>query len=157
MNKILLTAIITSILLLSAPLGLCAYEETVTVPAESSDGVTLELEEGEYIVRYAGGAITLSYPINSNYRWLVGTAVGIEAEGGQDLPDIGAIYFDPEPASYTQSEAEKQAVEAADAGLAGTYLRFTLDEEKEVRFWVSDYDYSDNSGMIKLRITAEKE
>jgi hypothetical protein len=131
-----------------------AFEETVTVPAEDPGGVVLELEEGEYICAYNGGAITLSYPINPNYCWLIGAAVGIEAEGGQDYPDIGTIYFDPDPPAASQYEAEAQATQAAKKGTVGTLFDFSLSEKSKVRFWVSDYDYSDNSGMIKLKISS---
>ena len=131
-----------------------AFEETVTIPAENADGVVLELEEGEYICEYAGGAITLFYPINPNYCWLIGAAVGIEAEGGQDYPDVGTIYFDPDPPAASQYEAEAQATQAAKEGTIGTFFDFSLAEKTKVRFWVSDYDYTDNSGMIKLKISS---
>lgn len=131
-----------------------AFDETLTVPAEDPSGVVLELEKGEYMCVYNGGAITLSYPINPNYRWRIGVAVGKEADGGQDYPDIGTIYFDPNPSATTQYEAETQAIEAAKEGAIGTWFDFSLSEKTKVRFWVSDYDYSDNSGMIKLKINS---
>jgi hypothetical protein len=131
-----------------------AFEETVTVPAESPGGVVLELEEGEYMCEYTGGAITLSYPIHPNYRWLIGVAVGKDAEGGQDDPDIGTLYFDPDPLATSQYEAEAQAIEATKEGAIGTLFEFSISEKTKVRFWVSDYDYSDNSGMIKLKISS---
>lgn len=129
-----------------------AFEKTVTVPAEKPDGVVLELEKGDYTCVYNGGAITLSYPINPNYCWRIGVAVGKEAEGGQDNPDIGTIYFDPDPPAASQYAAEGQAIEATKEGAVGTWFDFSLSEKTNVRFWVSDYDYSDNSGMIKLKI-----
>ena len=131
-----------------------AFEETVTVPVEDPSGVVLELEEGEYMCVYDGGAITLFYPINPNYCWRIGVAVGKEAEGGQDYPDIGTIYFDPYPLATSQYEAEAQAIEAAKEGVVGTWFDFSLSKKTKVRFWVSDYDYSDNSGMIKLKINS---
>jgi len=132
--------------------ALFAFEETVTVPAESPEGVTVDLEKGQYVVEIEGGAISLFYPINPNYRWLIGVAVGTDVEGGQDEPNIGTIYFEPHPPVYTQAEAEQQAQQAIKENLTGTYLRFTLKEDKTVRFWVNDFDYSDNSGMVKLKI-----
>ncbi len=129
-----------------------AFEEEITVPAENPGGVIIDLEKGEYIVTITGGAITLFYPINPNYRWLVGVAVGTDVEGGQDLPNMGTIYYEPTPPVYTQTEAERQALAAAKEKLNGTYLRFTLSDDKNVRFWVSDFDYTDNDGMVKLKI-----
>lgn len=133
-----------------------AFEEIITVPAESSQGVTLELEKGEYIVTIEGGAIALFYPINPNYRWLIGVAIGTDVRGGQDEPNIGTIYFEPDLPAHTQTEAERQAVEAVKRNLPGTTLKFAINEDKKVRFWVSDFDYSDNSGMVKLKIRAVK-
>ena len=134
------------------PGALFAFEETITVPAESPEGVTVDLEKGEYVVEIAGGAITLFYPINPNYCWLIGVLVGTDVEGGQSEANIGKLYFDPASYVYSQSALEQEALEATEQRLGGTYLEFSLDEDKEVRFWVSDYDYSDNSGMVKLKI-----
>lgn len=128
------------------------YEEVITVPAEKSEGVTIDLEKGDYLIEFCGGAISLFYPINPNYRWLVGVAVGVDVQGGQDYPDVGTIYFEPVPDVFTQYEAEKQALSAAQNRTIGTFLRVSLEKNKTVRFWVSDFDYSDNSGMIKLTV-----
>jgi len=129
-----------------------AFEEVITVPAEDPAGVMLELEEGEYIAEIAGGAISLFYPINPNYSWVVGVAIGKEAKGGQDIPDIGTLYFEPRPAAHNQAEAEQLALEATEQNSTGTYLQFSLNKSKTVRFWVSDFDYSDNNGMVKVKI-----
>lgn len=150
-------AVITTSLCLIFNASAHAFEEIVTVPAESESGVVIELEAGEYMCEYAGGAITLFFPINPNYCWRVGAAVGIEAEGGQDVPDIGTIYFDPNPKAESQYAAEIQAMNAVQQGVIGTMFDFSLQEKTKVRFWVSDYDYSDNSGMIKLRLTSNTE
>jgi len=83
---------------------------------------------------------------------LIGIAVGIDVEGGQDQPNIGTIYFEPNPPVHAQAEAEQQALAAVKENLAGISLRFILNDNKKVRFWVSDFDYTDNSGMVKLRI-----
>ncbi|MFC1624069.1 hypothetical protein ACFL28_01940 [Candidatus Omnitrophota bacterium] len=136
---------------------LLAFEEVITIPAEDPQGIALDLEEGEYIVSLEGGAISLFYPINPNYRWLIGVAVGTDAEGGQDEPSIGTIYFEPDPPVYSQTEAEEKALEAGEENFSGTYLRFILAEDKKVRFWVSDFDYTDNSGMIKLKVQSISE
>lgn len=64
-----------------------AFEEIITVPAESPQGVELDLKKGEYTVKIEGGAITLFYPINPNYHWLIGVAVGTDAQGYQDEPN----------------------------------------------------------------------
>ena len=144
--------IIFGLILLSSTLY--AFEQTITVPAENPQGVEVDLPKGEYIARIEGGAITLYYPINPNYRWLIGIAVGTDVEGGQDYPNIGTIYFEPDPPARNQTEAERQAIQAAKEDMPGTSLKFTLTENKKVRFWVSDYDYSDNSGMVKLRIVS---
>ena len=134
-----------------------AFEEIITVPAEESAGTVLELEKGDYICEYTGGAITLFYPINPNYCWRIGAAVGIETDGGQDYPDLGTIYFDPNPVATSQYAAEIQAIEALKKGEIGTWFDFSLSERAKVRFWVSDYDYSDNSGMIKLKIKSTEQ
>lgn len=129
-----------------------AFEKIITIAAEDPHGIELDLEKGEYIAAIEGGAVSLFYPINPNYCWLIGVAVGVDAEGGQDEPDIGTLYFEPDPAVESQFEAEQKALEAVQKRLSGTYLRFSLNEPKKVRFWVSDFDYSDNSGMVKVRI-----
>ena len=152
MNRIILFLIILFFL----AGALYAFEEVITLPAEDPQGVTLDLEKGEYLVTIEGGAITLFYPINPNYRWLVGAAIGTDVEGGQDQPNIGTIYFEPNPPVHTQAEAQKQALAAVKERLEGTSLRFTLTEDKKMRFWVSDFDYTDNSGMIKLKVTRQK-
>ena len=131
---------------------LFAFEEIITVPAERPEGVTVDLEKGEYIVEIAGGAIALFYPINPNYCWLIGVAVGTDVQGHQAEPNIGKLYFEPASFIYSQAEAEEQALVATEHRLSGTYLEFSLEEDKEVRFWVSDFDYTDNSGMVKLKI-----
>lgn len=134
--------------------SLFAFEEEITVPAENTEGVVVSLKKGEYIVNITGGAIALFYPINPNYRWLIGVAVGTDAEGGQDQPNIGTIYYEPYPPVHSQAECERQALAAAKEKLKGTYLRFILNDDKNVRFWVSDFDYTDNSGMVKLKISS---
>lgn len=136
------------------PACLYAFEQTITVPAEKPQGVEVDLPKGEYIVRIEGGAITLCYPINPNYKWLVGVVVGTDVEGHQDAPNIGTLYFEPNPTVRNQAEAEQQAIQAVKENMPGTSLKFTLTENKKVRFWVSDYDYSDNNGMIKLKISS---
>lgn len=137
--------------------SLFAFEGIITVPAESPQGVTVDLEKGKYLVEIAGGAISLFYPINPNYCWLIGVAIGKDVEGGQDESNIGTLYFEPDPPVDSQAKAEQQALEATKENVSGTYLRFSLEEDKEVRFWVSDFDYTDNSGMIKLRILSISE
>ena len=139
--------------ILSLP-TLYAFEQTITVPAESPQGVEVDLSKGEYIVKIEGGAITLCYPINPNYKWLIGVAVGTDVEGHQDAPNIGTLYFEPNPPVRNQAEAESQAIQAVKENVPGTSLKFTLTENKKVRFWVSDYDYSDNSGMVKLKVSS---
>jgi hypothetical protein len=138
--------------LLVLPANLLAFEKVITIPAENSKGIVLDLEQGSYMVTYEGGAIALFYPINPHYSWIVGAAIGTGNSGGQDEPDIGTIYYQPRPAVFSQYQAEELALEAAEGGHQGTYIHFTLAEGSEVRFWVSDFDYTDNAGMIKLKI-----
>ncbi len=140
-----------SILLSSS---LYAFEQIITVPAESPQGMEVDLPKGDYIVKIEGGAITLCYPINPNYKWLIGVAVGTDVGGHQDVPNIGTLYFEPNPPVRNQAEAESQAMQAVKENVPGTSLKFTLTENKKVKFWVSDYDYSDNSGMVKLKISS---
>lgn len=135
------------------PRILSAFDETtITIPAEAKEGVTIDLEKGDYIVTFAGGAAALFYPINPHYSWLISAAVGTNVTGGQDEPNLGTIYFNPYPAAHSQAEAETQVATAVEKNVQGTSLQFTLSEEQTVRFWVSDFDYTDNSGMIKLKI-----
>ena len=140
-----------SILLASA---LYALEQTITVPAEKPQGIEVDLPKGEYVVKIEGGAIALCYPINPNYKWLIGVAVGTDVEGHQDVPNMGTLYFEPNPPVRNQAEAESQALQAVKENTPGTSLKFTLTENKKVRFWASDYDYSDNSGMVKLKVSS---
>jgi hypothetical protein len=129
-----------------------ALEQTVTVPAESPEGTTLDLPPGDYQVELTGGGITLFYPINPQYQWLFGVSIGTGERGGLAEPSIGTLYFEPYPRVYSQAAAETQLLEAREKNLDGTFLTFTLAEATKVRFWVSDFDYTDNSGMIKLKI-----
>jgi hypothetical protein len=147
-----LAGVFSFCLYLTLPVSAFAFEDSVTIPAESSQGVVLSLREGSYSVSYQAGAISLVYPINPNYCWLVGAAIGKESNGGQDSPDIGTIYFQPRPDVFSQYEAEQLALEAVKGGHLGLQFDFVLDEDSDVRFWISDFDYTDNSGMIKLQI-----
>lgn len=131
---------------------LFAFEEIITVPAENPQGVELDFKKGGYTVKIAGGAMTLFYPINPNYHWLIGAAIGTDTAGYQDEPNIGTLYFEPNIPVHSQAEAEQQAIKAAEEKAAGTSLSFTLTEDKKIRFWVSDFDYTDNTGMVKLKI-----
>lgn len=129
-----------------------AFEKVVTVPAQAPEGVTLDLEKGSYVVEFSAGAVSLFFPINPSHCWLVASSVGVKAKGGQDNPDLGTIYFSPQPPVHSQVEAEEKALAAVQDKVSGTSLEFILEEDKTVRFWVSDFDYNDNSGMIKLKI-----
>lgn len=145
----------TAVLFLNPKSGLknaCAFEKVITVPAEDPEGVIVDLAQGEYVVKIEAGAISVFYPINPGFRWLIAVAVGTDIKDNEDQPNLGMLYFEPEPAVYTQAEAEAQAITATQQGISGTWLKFELKQEKKVRFWVSDFDYTDNSGMIKLRI-----
>ena len=151
-SKLLTAGLLLCLFLLPAVVH--AFEQVITVPAEKREGIELDLPKGAYVVKIEGGAITLCYPINPNYRWLIGVAVGTDSEGGQDSPNIGTLYFEPNPPVRDQAEAEAQAIKAAKEDVLGTSLKFSLQEDTKVRFWVSDYDYSDNNGMIKLRVSS---
>lgn len=134
-----------------------AFSQVITIPAEDTKGVVLDMEKGRYVVTIEGGAISLSYPINPNYCWLVSVSIGTDADGGQDQPNIGIVHFEPDLPVHTQAEAEEQALKAVKENASGSSLGFTLDDSKKVRFWVSDFDYTDNSGMVKLRIRSISE
>ncbi|MBI3601503.1 MAG: hypothetical protein HY209_01205 [Candidatus Omnitrophica bacterium] len=153
-NKIVLFFLTFSFFLPFLNSPLFASEEIITVAAENPQGTTLDLKKGEYVVKITGGAITLFYPINPNYHWLVAVAVGTDVKGNQDDPNLGTIYFEPKPPVFSQAQAEEQALKATKDNLPGTFLKFKLKENKKVRFWVSDFDYSDNSGMVKLKINS---
>jgi hypothetical protein len=131
---------------------LFAFDQTITIPAEKSEGVVLTLPAGTYKVEIAGGAVALFYPIHPAYNWLYSLCIGTDSIGGQDEPTIGALYFEPQPKVTTQAAAEASALEALKIGREGTSLVFVLDQEKPLRFWVSDFDYSDNSGSVRVRI-----
>lgn len=129
-----------------------AFEKSITIPAEKQEGVVVELRKGRYLAELEGGAIALVYPVSPNYRWLVGVAVGVNVNGGQDEPNIGTLYFEPEPPVFSQAEAEEQSLKAVKDKITGAYLKFNLENDQALRFWVSDYDYTDNSGMVKIKI-----
>jgi len=129
-----------------------AFEKSITIPAEKEEGVVVELGKGQYLAEIEGGAIALVYPVSPNYRWLIGIAIGTNAQGGQDEPNMGTLYFEPDPPVFTQAEAEQQALKAVKEKVTGTCLKFSLEKDEAVRFWVSDFDYTDNSGMVKLKI-----
>jgi len=129
-----------------------ALDKTITIPAENPQGVILTLSSGDYGIEVAGGAVTLFLPIHPQYEWLYGLAIGTDTEGGQDIANIGTLYFEPDPKVFTQAEAEKQALLAKSREENGTILQFTLEKESQVRFWVSDFDYSDNNGSLRVRI-----
>lgn len=129
-----------------------AYEETITVAAEKPEGIVLNLPAGTYRAEVDGGAVALFFPIHPHYGWLYSLAVGTDCEGGQDEPGIGTIYVEPEPRVSSQADAEEIILKALGEGQIGTSLEFTLPEGKEVRFWVSDFDYSDNAGSERVKI-----
>ena len=132
-------------------------DEVVTIPAEDPAGVTLELPAGTYVAQIESGGITLHFPIHPNYCWRYAVLIGTGVEGGQDEANIGSLYVDPDPKVFTQTEAEKAALKALKEEKKGTYIAFELKEKETVRFWVSDYDYSDNSGSEKVRIYSVEE
>ena len=125
-----------------------SFEKIINVPAEKPEGILLDLEPGNYEAILKGGGITLFYPINPNFSWLYSVSIGSDVDGGEDEPDIGVLYFEPNPKSFTQADAEKQLI----AAIHDIYLNFNIKEHTMIRFWVSDFDYTDNSGMIKLLI-----
>ena len=129
-----------------------AFDQTLTIPAEKSEGVVVKLSAGNYKAEIAGGAVALFYPIHPAYNWLYSLCVGTDSSGGQDQPNLGTLYFEPQPKVTSQADAESAALEALKEGKEGTSLTFTLEEEKEVRFWVSDFDYGDNSGSVRVRV-----
>ncbi|MFH1503808.1 MAG: hypothetical protein ABIH08_00225 [Candidatus Omnitrophota bacterium] len=133
-----------------------ALDKTITIPAEKSQGITMDLPAGDYTAEIAGGAISLFFPIHPHYQWLYGLAIGTDVEGGQDMPNIGTLYFEPKEKVFTQAEAEELALEATTNKQTGTTLSFTLKQDKKVRFWVSDFDYTDNTGSERVRIYTEK-
>ena len=133
-----------------------ALDETITVGAESPQGVVFVLSAGDYIAEISGGAVSLFLPIHPQYEWLYGLAIGTDTKGGQDIASIGTLYYEPIPKAFTQVQAEKQALLAKGRQETGTSLKFTLKKNKQVRFWVSDFDYSDNSGSLRVRIYSIK-
>ncbi|MBU4488570.1 MAG: hypothetical protein KKI13_05850 [Candidatus Omnitrophica bacterium] len=157
MKKIKMLIVVISLLLLGY--GVCySLDEIVTVPAEDSAGVEVEIPAGTYIAQIESGGITLHFPIHPNYCWLYAVSIGTGVRGGQDEANIGTLYVQPEPKVFTQVEAEKAALKALKEQKKGTYLAFELKQKETVRFWVSDYDYSDNSGSVKVRVySVEKE
>jgi hypothetical protein len=149
MRKVLFAVLLFSALMQT---GVYAYEETITVAAEKSEGVALDLAAGTYRAEVAGGAVALFFPIHPHYGWLYSLAIGTGCEGGQDEPNIGTIYMEPEPRVSSQADAEAIILQAFNEGQVGTSLEFTLPEAQEVRFWVSDFDYSDNTGSERVKI-----
>ncbi len=148
-----IAAVIFLLFVLSATI-LYAYDETITIPAEKSEGIVITLPKGTYKVEAAGGAMALFFPINPNYSWIYTLVVGTDCKGGQDEPNIGTLYVEPETKMPSQADAEKVILQYLKEGKAGTSLEFTIKETKDVRFWVSDFDYSDNTGSERVRIYA---
>ena len=123
-------------ILLACMLGVCAahaFEQEITIPAEKPEGVTVLLPKGPYRAELTGGGIALVFPINPNYAWFQSVAIGTDVKGGQDVPNIGVICFQPNPPVYSQYEAEKLLREAKPSQ-GGTSLEFELEQDKEVRF-----------------------
>jgi len=150
--------VIISIFILMAVCRVCySLDKVVTIPAENPAGVTVELPAGRYIAQLESGAVALHFPIHPDYCWRYAVLIGTGAEGGQDEANIGRLYVDPDPKLYTQAEAEKAGLKALEEDKKGTYLAFELKENGLVRFWVSDYDYSDNLGSEKVRIYSLEE
>ncbi|UCB56524.1 MAG: hypothetical protein JSV30_04765 [Candidatus Omnitrophota bacterium] len=129
-----------------------AYDKTITVPAEKAEGITITLPKGNYRAEAAGGAVALFFPIHPNYSWLYSLCVGTDCLGGQDQPNLGTLYVEPSPKVASQADAENEVLQALKEGQVGATLDFTLKQEKEVRLWVSDFDYSDNMGSERVRI-----
>lgn len=135
-----------------------SLDEVVTIPAEDPAGVTLELPAGTYVAQIESGAVALHFPIHPNYCWRYAVLIGTGVKGGQEEADIGSLYVDPDPKVFTQTKAEEAALKALEEEKKGTYVVFELKEKETVRFWLSDYDYSDNSGSEKVRVySIEKE
>lgn len=128
------------------------FDKIITVPAEDPADITVELPAGTYIAQVGSGAVALHFPIHPDYRWVYTMLIGTGVKGGQDEANIGNLFVDPKPKVLTQAEAEKAALKALKDGKSGTYVAFELKQKDTVRFWVSDYDYSDNSGSERVRI-----
>ena len=140
------------ILAVSIYVDCLALEETVTVPAEEPTGIIVELPSGKYTAQIESGAVALHFPIHTDYRWLYAVSIGTGVDGEQDEPNIGRLYTDPEPAVFTQTEAEEAAIAALKEEKEGTKINFQIENTSKVRFWISDYDYSDNTGSLKVKI-----
>ncbi len=153
------TASIIAIIIISLTVCSVCYslDKVVTIPAEDPAGVTVELPAGTYVAQIESGGVALHFPIHPNYCWRYAVLIGTGVEGGQDEANIGSLYVDPDPKVFTQTEAEKAALKALKEEKKGTYIAFELKEKETVRFWVSDYDYSDNSGSEKVRIYSVEE
>lgn len=151
--------IVTIIAMSLAVCSICySLDEVVTIPAEDPAGVTLELPAGTYVAQIESEAVALHFPVHPNYCWRYAALIGTGVEGGQDEANIGSLYVDPDPKVFTQTGAEKAALKTLAEDKKGTYVAFELKKKETVRFWVSDYDYSDNSGPEKVRVySIEKE
>ncbi len=150
MKNVIIIGIIVALFAFS---GTCyALDEVLTIPAEEPGGVTIELPKGTYVAQIESGAVALHFPIHPKYRWLYACLIGTDAAGGQDEANIGSLYVDPDPVVTTQTRAEEAALAALKENKKGTYVAFELQERTEVRFWLSDYDYSDNTGSEKVRV-----
>lgn len=127
-------------------------DETVTIPAEDPNGVAIELPPGNYTAEIESGAISLYFPIHPDYCWTFTASIGLNDKGGQEEPTIGQLYVEAEQKMMTQLEAEREALKALKEGREGTQVKFELKEKSMVRFWVNDYDHTDNSGSEKVRV-----
>ena len=151
-SSVVFIIVLSIIILASWIRETAAFDEEVIIPADDPEGVVLNLPAGSYVAEVAGGAITLWNPDHPHYRWVYGLVVGTSSEGGIDEPNIGSLYVDISPLALGLEEAEKAILEALKRGEEGTSLNFTLEADSEVRFWVSDFDYTDNEGQEKVRI-----
>lgn len=127
-------------------------EYLLTIPAEVPGGIEVELEEGHWRAEVAGGAVTLWYPFHPQYQWVWGLSVARHARGGSDIPDLGTLFVDQVEHLTSQAATEQVAMEALQAGVDGTVLIFELEKKCKVRFWVGDFDYSDNSGFLRVKV-----
>lgn len=124
--------------------ALSEHESLAIVRAGDPGGTVVSLEAGRYRAEIERGVVSRAHPGHPDYYWFVDVAIGVDVAGGQDMPNIGRVYFDPEPPVFAIPEAERQLRAAVKEKAEGTSLEFVLEEAKEVRFWIRDFDYTDN-------------
>ncbi|MCM8538851.1 MAG: hypothetical protein NE328_01105 [Lentisphaeraceae bacterium] len=118
-----------------------AQEGTYSIPATSSSGVSVYLEEGEYTITFVSGA----YKFASDGRpepYHAATVLGLVGE--QNSNWLYSIFNGP----------PKSNIEIIENLYAEETATIKIDESNQYRLYFSDNAYGDNSGSVTLTISS---